>query len=75
MTSITNSQSPLVKRLLFFVKILKIILKYQSNHIKNLIKLIISSFFIKNCLNIRQINVLLPFITIYKEYSKIKKLQ
>lgn len=75
MTSITNSQPPLVKRLLFFVKILKIILKYQSNHIKNLIKLIISSFFIKNCLNIRQINVLLPFITIYKEYSKIKKLQ
>ncbi|OBX52308.1 hypothetical protein A9Z60_01120 [Moraxella nonliquefaciens] len=75
MTSITNSQPPLVKRLLFFVKTLKIILKYQSNHIKNLIKLIISSFFIKNCLNIRQINVLLPFITIYKEYSKIKKLQ
>lgn len=31
MTSITNSQPPLVKRLLFFVKTLKIILKsYQK---------------------------------------------
>lgn len=68
MTSITNSQPPLVKRLLFFVKILKIILKYQSNHIKNPIKLIISSFFIKKLFKYKANQ---RFITFYYNLQRI----
>lgn len=70
MTSITNSQPPLVKRLLFFVKTLKIILKYQSNHIKNLIKLIISPFFIKKLFKYKANQRFITFYYLLLQFTK-----